>query len=472
MSIYRKDSINNPFYFFFVLFTNPGTYTCTEGGELMLFVFEQSKVIILGFNNISLYLANNLSHNKDVVIFYYQEIEHTRLDEVDVIMERVDSSLLKSFKKYQIDKDTIFISFTENNELNLFAAGLAKKLGAEKAIAMVTEMDYPDIDYGIDLVFNPHQIVVDKINTIIKDTRLVNIENLIPGKINLTNIKVNNNDSFSYVKLKNIEMDDGLIIAVKREEKMILPGPETQFFPGDILFILYKKGIYSWLKAINKNKLVKKKIAIYGGGKSAEHIINCWKSIFDSIIIIEPDLNKCDSLATRLEKPLILHGEGTELQLLREEGIGKKSIFISCSEYDPQNLLSSFSALKLGCNEVLTLINNPVYLDISELLNLNEIIFVPELVSDYIHTYIKTGLKLDKYILGSQIYTGQIRIKSRYKIADKKVKEINLPEGILIGVIIRGNNIILPGGEDEIKQEDKLIIFFKKELESRLNDIF
>jgi trk system potassium uptake protein TrkA len=235
---------------------------------------------------------------------------------------------------------------------------------------------------------------------------------------------------------------------------------------------MYKRGLNDWLEIFSFRQMAKRKLFILGGKDLGLFLINYWRNIFKPIVIIEPSLQQCNILASKLERPLILHGEGTELQLIKQEGLNKSSIFLAASSDDLQNLVSGFGAQKLGCRTVVSLINESIHKEIANLLNLNNIIFIPELVSDYVLNFLQTEQKLNKYILGNQIYTSKIILNDNFLAVNKKIKELKLPAGIIIGIIIRDGNTIIPDGDNKLISGYKLIIFFEKRLESKIKHIF
>lgn len=438
----------------------------------MLFQTKANRIILLGLNEISINLARKLSLKDDVVILDNKSELEYNTPEADVIIENFEEGLISTLNNLQINNTACFLAVTEDDEYNLFVADLGKKLGAKRAAAMVHNFDYAVMKSDIDLIFNPHQIFIDQISSSIRDIRLLNIKNLIPGKVNISKLIVKDEDPFSYLRTKDLDLEEGLIIAVQQGNRIILPEPDLKLFPGDQLYILFKRGMVSSLLKIFKKYKPKKRLFILGGGDLGLMMINCWENMFEPIIVIEPDLEQCNLLAGKLEKILIIHGEGTDLQLLKEEGLDKSSVFLAISRDDLQNLLSSFGAKNIGCNKVITLLYHSAYKDMAGLLNLDNVFSLPDLVADYVINFIRTGLKLNKYILGDDIYTTQITVGEDTLLVNRKIADLQLPRGILIGVIIRENEVIIPGGDTYLLPGDNLIIFFYRKLEDRIYNIF
>jgi trk system potassium uptake protein TrkA len=436
----------------------------------MLFRSNARKIIIVGLNNLSIYLSKKLSKDYDIVLLD-KNIEYEEY-EIDVILDSYEEDLLTSLMEHNIEKTDYFFALSENAEFNLFVAQLARKMGAKKTTALVKENGYLDIQTEIDLVFNPQQILVDQISNALKETRLRNIKNVIPGKVNITRLNINREDPFSYIKIKNLELNDSLVIALSRNDKMFLPDPDTQIIPGDNLYIIYKQGMIKHIFRKLKLYKPKKRLFIIGGNDLGLTIIKKWNSFFEPIIIIEPDLNICNDLAVKLEKILILNGEGTDLRLLKEEGLDSSSIFLAISNNDYNNLLSSFCAKKMDCKQIITLLNNDQYKEIGNLLELENVFILPDIIYEFLLGFLKSGWKFNKFILGETIYTSRVKISKNSRAIDKKIKELNLPKGIVIGTLIRENQVIIPDGEVTLLENDVLLVFFYKKYEGYISNIF
>ncbi|AZO95360.1 NAD-binding protein [Halocella sp. SP3-1] len=432
----------------------------------MLFKTKSNKIIILGIDKNSQILADYLSKKNDIIIL---DKNYSKYPDIDVFFDNFDNGLVEILKKHNIADVYSFIAMTDNNEYNLFAAELAKNMGADKTICLTSNSCYLEIKSNIDLIINPYQVIIDYLSYLLKETRLVNIMNLIPGKINISSIKVVNDDSFSYIRVKDIELIDTLIIAIKRQHRTFVPQPETKIYPDDLIYILFKKSIINNLFGLFNRYKKKRRLFIIGANQLARLLIKGWKKLFEPIIIIDPDLAKCNKFADEFDNILILHGEGTDTQLLSEEGLNTKSILINLSDNDFANLLGSYSSKKYACQNVYTIINNHKHCKIAELLNLENTISVPEVIKDYLSDFINSSQRINKYFLGDEVYTTELRINNKH---NKKVKDYKLPSGIIIGLIIRDNEYIIPDGESLLKKDDRLIIFFNKKNEIKLHNKF
>lgn len=435
----------------------------------MLYKKKDNKMIILGINELSLAFARKYSNSYDIVMI--KEDETTEKTEVDVIITPIVNDILDTLLKNELD-NAFFLALTENEEFNLFTACLAHEYGARETIALVSNPNYMNLS-SASYIVNPYQIIIDKIESLIKETRLRNIISLIPGKVKVIKFILNKKDHFAYKKVKDIKINDGLIFAVKRKEKMIIATDDIELIPDDSLYILFKRGMLSVIfNQIFKKVKIRNKVFILGGNELGYLQAVSLKNIFNSVILIEPDINNCHKLARKSEDIIILHGEGTEKKMLLEEGLTNNSILLALDNDDYHNLLSSYQAKTLGCNNIITLLNYNKHVEIAELLGLNNIISLPQVVTDHLYNYIKIGHKINKLFLGSDVYTAKIRIKPDSKVVNKKINELKYKFIFLIGVIIRGNKIIIPDRSEYIFQGDEVLLFFYKNMETRIYNIF
>ncbi|MFW6015746.1 MAG: TrkA C-terminal domain-containing protein [bacterium] len=434
----------------------------------MLLKSKVDKVIILGINDLSLHFAKKINDKKNVVLL--DNNSDFPVENIDVIQSDIKYDLYNSLIEYDIAHTDLFIAMTDNEEYNLFSTSLAAELGVENTISMVYSNNYINMS-AADYIFNPYQLILNRISSFIQKTRLKNIKKIIPGKVNITEFTVKNNDKFSYKKIKEFKIDDSIIICIKKGKKILIPSGEERIYPGDIVYLLYREGIVRHiLNYLLKRRKTSKDVFIIGGNDLGLLQALDWRDIYN-IIIIEADKNKCNQLAEKTDKFMILHGEGVDANLLKDEGINKSSIFLSLDNNDLHNLLSSYTADNIGCDEVITLLNHNGYQEIAHLLGLNKLILLPELITKHILLYLKAGHKLNKYIIRDKIYTTRLRIKKNSNIVNKHISDLNLLQ-IVIGVIIRNNKVIIPSGKSVLKEDDEIMVFYSSDLEKDLNVIF
>ncbi|MEJ6950588.1 NAD-binding protein [Natronospora cellulosivora (SeqCode)] len=436
----------------------------------MFFKYKSKKIVIIGINELSIFFANKMSKENDIILL--DKDYENEYSELDLILDSIDSDLLSTYKKYGVREALFLITMTNNDEYNLFASNLAKECGTEKTISMVKNMNYINLSFA-DMIFNPYQLIVNQIESKINEKNINNIKNFIPGKVDLIEILIKEKSIITNKKIKNINLHDGLIIGIKRKKEVKIANPNTIIYPGDKLIIIYKKGnINKVLKQLSNRIKVKEKVFIIGGNDLAYSLAKQLSNYFQSVLIIEPDINKCNRLAEKTENFLILHGEGTEEKLLLDEGLEKSSTILALDNNDLHNILSSYLVKETGCDKVLTLINYKKYKHIANSLGLN-IILLPELVYNYLHSFMNVNRDNYKNLYRSYgINILDINIENNSSAINKKVEEIQKKNEIIIALIIRENKNIITNEQDIIKANDRLIVLSHKDSEQQIYNLF
>lgn len=421
----------------------------------------------MGLNYISLYLAQKLSKSNDVAVIYNQTCCEKRFfEDMDVIIEKVDRNILTKLKDFTEGIDNVvFISMTGKEELNLITAQKIKKMGAIKSAALIYNDDYYNFNYEIDYVLNPLQLIMENIHINLKHTRLYRVINIVPGRLNLALIQLADGDKYSHMKLSKLKNKSSRIMAVKRNNKSFMPASGIRAEPGDLLFILYKPGNSNWHKFITYNRMKSRKIFILGGNRTGHYLADHWEKLFDQIIILEQDYNKCEYLASQLQNPLILHGMATEINLLREEGIDRNSTLIAVNDEDLAALVGSFAARKVSCGRVITVLGKQQSRNTAELMGLKYILTVPELVADKFMKFFKERKNTENYLPGTDILYETFRCR-------KKLQLMSVPEGLRIGAIFRENQVIIPGKDCYCNQGDNILSFYKRKQKKQVKSFF
>jgi trk system potassium uptake protein TrkA len=422
----------------------------------MLIKNKKSKVVIVGLNDISISLAEKLSSIYEVNIVYYNNSSNDEMwKELDVTTRKIHSNLSITLKEYNPDNIKAYLSLTSDGEFNMFSTWLANDYGFHNTFAMVRDSSYQKIKDNKSLnIFNPFQLIINIILTQIEETYWESIKGFLPSNLFLLKTKITKQNKYSKL-INNNNMNP---IAIQKGSSTIISFSVSNIEIGDYLYILCKKSFINNFKLYKKNFL-KRRLMIFGGNKFGEEIALFFKNVFNPVIIIEPDHKKCEKLASRLNDPLIIQGEGVNLELLRSEGIKENSIYIASSNDDFHNILSTYGALKLGCQEGFTILNNKKNIGISTILNLNNVITVPQIISRYLSSIINLDLKNGVSLFNNNIFAFLIKVRPSMNIINNTIKQINHSNNITIGAIIRSNRIILPTKEEQIIKNDSLVIF-------------
>ncbi len=428
----------------------------------MLFNDQSRQIIILGYNESSFFLAKKLSVFFDVIILYYKkDFQLHLIEDIDIIIKEIESDLLTEIKEYIYTEDWFFLALTENEELNIFSTLIAQKLKARKTIAFIITNKYKQLDTGIDIIINPFVIFLQEIYKNIGLLGIEKINDIYPGHLKLVQIKIKPDDIFINLKIKETRLKDTIIAAIKRKNYYLLPSPDLELLPGDLLYLICKDKYFLFLKKLYP-EFGKDKLFIIGGDDLSYFLFKYLGKFFKDITFIEPELEKCSKLASRLEKPLILHGKGTELKLLEEEGVTAKSLFLSISSEDEQNLLSSYGARCLNCKEIITLINSYGLEKIARLMKLSKTIFLPEIITRHLLNLIQDGFRIKRDLPGDVIFLKELNVKDFTPLVNKHMSKFLNQQGLFNCFLKSDQQFKIPDKKYKIQAGDILYFPAKK----------
>ncbi|MCX8055121.1 MAG: Trk system potassium transporter TrkA [Ignavibacteria bacterium] len=430
-------------------------------------------IAIVGVGSIGYQLAKRFTlFEGDIVIIEQNsdkaEYAREHLDAMVIEGNATDYEILKSA---QIDKMDAFVALTRNDEINLLACKLAKKMGVQTTIARIKNAQYLDPnfivkkeDFGVDLMVHPEQETAKAIVRLINlasSTDSIEFEN---GKVHFTGIRIDSHLDILRVplaelgtKYKHIPMR---IVAIKRNLRTIIPRGSDFLMKGDQIFFTCDPNYFEELLEIFGKKNVKiEDVMIIGGGQIAYFIAERLQSDLN-IKIIEKDEKKAIDIANQLRDTLVIHGDGSDLDLLTLEGLPDMDEFVAITGDDETNIITSIIAKHLKVPRAITLINKNEYLPLSGTLGLDAVVSKQQITVNVIESFIKRQSIANVVELpGIEAEITMYIAKPKSKITTKPLKSLDFPRGAIVGAIIdRQDNLIIPTGDTHINEGDKVLI--------------
>lgn len=386
------------------------------------------------------------------------------------------------------DADLV-IAVTSSDETNILACLVAKRLGAKSTIARVRNPEYlkqTEIlkeDLGLTMIVNPEQETADEIVNLIDLPSLLKVEHFARGKVMLVEILVEENSRLigeTLITLGKKLNTKFLICAVQRGNNVIIPNGNFQIERGDRISVTADtKLIVELLKEMNLISEPLKNILIIGGGKIAYYLTKTLISKKYKVKLIENDEERAAELAESLPKATIICGDGTDHDLLVEEGIETSDACISLTNIDEENIIISMYAKKLKLPKVIAKIKRSSFLGMLNDLGIVNAVSPQDIVASKIVSYIraisnKKGsnvLTLYK-LVNNQVEALEFHARKKSRIYNKPLKDLKIKENCLIACIIREGDVIIPGGNDYIKLDDHVLVVTTHPNFDDLMDVF
>jgi trk system potassium uptake protein TrkA len=436
------------------------------------------KIIIIGAGEVGYNLARKLSkEGHDVVVVDHDPEKIRHLSEtLDVQAMLGKGSSPATLKQAGMEEAELVIAVTDSDEINMVAcliAGTQSKI--PKRIARIRNLEYTqesrifdEQHLDIDLCINPEMETTRTIVRLIENPGSADFAEFADGRVELIGVKIEEDSYVRGRRLKELEEVRSrfpnlkvLIVAISRDDQLIIPNGNETIFAGDILYaVVDRHSIKSVLAYLRKQEEPVKRILITGGTPIGGEVARQLQDRGFTVRLVESDPTRCQQMAENLDRVLILQGEMTDQGLLREEGIDETDFFVSVSDDEDANILASLLAKRLGAKKTITLVRHLHYLSVLPTIGIDAVVCPRLSAIGRIMHYIRKGKVLSVATLREEdaevIETVALETSD---IVNRPIRELKFPKGALIGAVVRGGNVIIPGGNDVILPEDRVVIF-------------
>ena len=427
-------------------------------------------IIIVGAGKVGFVLARMLSnedHNVTVVDRNPARIEtvEERLDVNSVLGNCASTEVLT---KAGIKDADMLIAVTERDELNIVACFIAKSYGVTTTIARVRSPEFLDFDketakkaLGIDLIINPEKIAADQICKMLDYPNALNVDYYNNGKVMLIEFRLNQNMDLVGKKLKEIRTDyHYLIVGIIRKGEMLIPNGNEVLCADDRIF-LFTTGEYlaEVERDFGQKRRKAKDVIIVGGETVSYYLAAELERRRINIKIFEEDIEKCKALADTLEDSLIIHGNASDIQLLKDENVDEADVFIAVSDEDNFNILSAIIAKELGAARTVIQLKMSDYMDISDSVGIDQSFSPRLLAAGSILRYVRNSNILSLNLIGdTDAHALEIQAPEHSGILNTPLMNLDFPKNAILGTIVRGKQVIIPKGNDVILPGDELLV--------------
>ena len=446
------------------------------------------KIIIVGCGKVGSTLAEHLDqegHDITIIDRHWDKLKYLS-DRIDVLGVEGNGASISTQREAGVKNADLLIATTNSDELNLLCCLIAKKEGNCQTIARIrdpeyyNEMRYIREELNLSMVINPEQAAAAEVARIIKFPSAMKVDPFARGRVELIRVSVPEGSKLDGLKLT--EMDSKLhckvlICTVERGEELLIPHGDFTLKAGDIVsFIAPHSVALTFFKASGaKVSGTVKSIMLIGGGKMSYYVAKLLEETKISVKIIEQDFAKCQMLSDMLPQAVIINGDGTEKQLLDEEGISVVDAVGNFTGIDEENILLSLYEKGISNAKLLTKINRVTFEETIAGLDIGSIINPNSITSDTIVRFVRAlnnsrGSNVETLykIAQGRAEALEFRVKDDSALAGKPLMELRLKHGIIIACITKGNKVVIPNGQSVIEKGDRVVVV---SVERGLNDL-
>lgn len=444
-------------------------------------------IFIAGDGEVGFYIAEALvNSNHDITIIDpHEELLKLVESHTDLLTIVGESNSVSVLKQAGVDKADLVISVLHNETVNIITAILAKKLGAKNTIARVNTMQNLSIenrkiyeDLGIDYLVSPEDIAGNEVVNLIKTPEVYEMFNLTDDKLSVFLIKIEENAPIIDKTLIQIAKEYGPLnfraVAINRNQSSFIPTGTSNFQKGDMVYVVSKPDSLDELFALaGKRKFDINNIMVVGGGRVGKVI--CKKMETDyNIKLIENDIERCHILTDFLTDTLIINGDARSVELLDEEGIENTDVFIAVTNSSETNILTCLHAKKFGVRKTIALVENLDYIEISQNIGIDTILNKKLIAASYIvkHAMGSEVSSLKKCLSGINSDIVELVAMPGSMVTKKPIKDLKIPEGSIIGGVIRGQESFIAIGDFQILEDDRVVVFALPGLSDKIEKLF
>ena len=445
------------------------------------------KIIVVGCGKVGLTLTEQLNNEGHDITVIDKDGEKLRnvTDSIDVMGVEGNGAIYQVQIEAGIKDTDLLIATTDSDELNMLCCLIAKKAGNCHTIARIRNPEYANEtryireELNLSMAINPELAAAKEVSRLIKFPSVIKIDTFAKGRVELMKFLIPENSILHNVQIFEVATKlkcNVLICAVERGHDVIIPDGNFRLMSGDkISFIAAQGDAMHFLQQIGIVSKAIKSVMLVGGGKITYYLARMLEEAGIRVKIIEQDLNRCHELSELLPRAMIIHGDGSNQQLLLEEGIGQAEAFAALTGFDEENIMLSLYAATVTKAKLVTKINRIAFEDVIQQLNLGSIIYPKMITADTITQYVRAmqnsmGSNVETLykIVAGKAEALEFRVGKDAPMVGIPLEKLNFKDNLLIACINRNGQIITPRGKDTIEIGDTVIVVTTH---SGLNDL-
>ncbi len=450
------------------------------------------RIIVIGAGKVGYKLAEHLtSEEHDVTVIDNDDDVIERCSgSLDVICLKGNGANAKILLEAGVDKAQIVISSTASDETNMLSCLIAKRLGAQYTIARIRDPEFNESqmllqnELGIDVAINPERATALEISRLLRYPFAGSIESFAKGQVEMVEFRAQETDPVVGIAMKDLAsripgLPRILYAMVERNGEMLIPSGDFKIEAGDKVYVSGDMlTITEFFRFLGRNKQKIRSVMLLGGGRISYYLSRFIVPMGIHVTLFELNQQKARMLSELLPKVDVIFGDGTDQDLLEEQGLSQMDAFVSLSNRDEENLMTAMYAARAGVPKTIAKNSRTTYMEILNDLGLDSVIS-PQTI---------TSSTILRYVRARENSTGT-RIERLYRIADGKaeaiefiarkgdayigvpLKDLSTRKGAIVSVIVHQGKIIIPFGQDHIEEGDHVIIISRDSGVSDLNEV-
>ncbi|MDR0929543.1 MAG: Trk system potassium transporter TrkA [Oscillospiraceae bacterium] len=449
------------------------------------------RIVIIGDGKVGYTLTERLAGEGHdlVVIDSNGRTLQSLSNSLDVITVEGNGASAAVQREAGVQHSDLLIAVTSMDELNMICCLVGHNLGVRHTIARVrnpdyaTQMDLLRDDLGLSMTVNPELSAAQEISRLLRFPSAIHIEAFARGRAELVEYRVPEDSALVGMPLYRMPSALNahvLVCAVRRGDDVHIPSGDFVLRAGDHIHVTTPSiELPHFFRRVGANQQHIRTMLIIGGGRVAYYLARAMLAIGVQVTIIESDAERGDALKERLPKALVIHGDGTDPDVLTEVGLEHTDAFVALTGIDEENIILSLYARARSHGKVIAKVDRLPFISMLGGLGLDSLISPKAIAANAIVSYVRgmqnargSNVETMHQMLDGRVEGLEFRIRGTADYLNRPLKDLPLKDGLLIGCIVRRGATIIPGGNDTIEAGDSVVVITTNRLLNDFNDIF
>ena len=437
------------------------------------------KVIICGAGQVGWQIARHLSGEKNDVT-----IVDSNADLVRRATETLDVQGLAGFASYPdvLDKAgardaDMIIAATYSDEVNMVTCQVAHSIfDIPRKVARLRSQSYLDAIYSdlyrrdhmpIDVVISPEREVAAAALKRLSTAAAFDTETFLDAKAQLLGLRLDEHCPVTNTPLRQLtDLFSSLrilVVGIRRKAVLFAPESGDQLFANDEVYVMcHVDDSARALEVFGKSQGKQDRVVLIGGGHVGLSIAKSLErqTIRTRAKVIEKNRKVAELAANELEKTIVLNGDGLDTRLLEEANVSKSDVILAVTDDDKTNMLAAVRAKTLGCPRSVALVNDPSLVPLISAMSIDAYINPRTTTVSSILRHIRHGRVKGVYSIGdAEAEIIEAQVLSTSPICGQKIRDIDFPEGVLVGAVLKGDKLEMPTGSTRVDEGDVIALF-------------
>jgi trk system potassium uptake protein TrkA len=431
------------------------------------------RIIVIGAGEVGYHIAERLSHEAHEIVVVERSAEVCRRvrEHVGVRTIEGDGSSPRALEAAGVQEAAMVIAVADVDEVNIVACAIAHQYGVTTKIARVRDIElggHPILAggkvLGIDLLINPTQVVADEILRVIKTTGAAEVADFADGRVQLLGVKIGAGAPVVNRRLRDLRSVQAsspfLVVGIARGERLIVPTLDTVVAADDHLYVVSRRDVIpDILVLLGRSAAATRRVFIIGGGRIGLQVAQSLEAEGVGVTVMEKSESRCEELSRHLRQARVLHGDGTDVRRIIEEGITGTDALATITDDDPTNLLAALLGKRHGARKAVALFKRRDLIPLVTSLGIDAAISPRLLTASVILRFVRGGRVVSVFELPeSEAETLEVVVQGQTLAAGRSLESLGLPPDALVGAIVRGEEVLVPERDTMLEIGDHVIL--------------